>query len=458
MGKTLGERIRTARKELGYTQERLAGKDFTKGFISLVELDKAKPSLESLTILAARLNRPLTYFLEDRLESRRDIDVLINLGEGHLHCGQTKRAFEEFKEALRLSRDLDDPEREGTAWRHLGTAHRSCEDFQETHAALNQATLIFKRTNSPAELAYTYYELGRAYQQQRKFTQAIGAYRSSFEYWQEADMADASFELRLHVMLAAAYNSVGETNEARNYYEKAVSLAKKSTDLFLLGSTLLDVAQRCHERQEVTGALRHSTRSLELFQMYHNVQLVADVHNSIGIIYASDGKWDEALQHYQESLALRQRINDVQRQAYTYTELARYYYRRDDLEMARSYCNKSLELVEGLDDPVERARACFVRGLIERKQGSWEESVRLFHTSAETFDRYGIKADLAEVYSELGFLYAERGDTTRSNEYLGRSVVLFREAGFEADKMPRRPGESPGHREQTETLSSTQAR
>ncbi|MBI2874372.1 MAG: helix-turn-helix transcriptional regulator, partial [Firmicutes bacterium] len=74
---TLGERIKQVRKELAMTQEQLAGTDFTKGFISQVELNRINPSLKSLQLLAARLDRPVNFFLDDR-DSRRlkEIDLL----------------------------------------------------------------------------------------------------------------------------------------------------------------------------------------------------------------------------------------------------------------------------------------------------------------------------------------------------------------------------------------------
>ena len=51
----LGERIRQWRQQRGLTQEQLAGREFTKSFISLLERGRAKPSVNTLLILAQRL-------------------------------------------------------------------------------------------------------------------------------------------------------------------------------------------------------------------------------------------------------------------------------------------------------------------------------------------------------------------------------------------------------------------
>ena len=62
---TLGEKIRRMRKRLNMTQQELAGDDFTKSFISQLEKNEANPSLKSLQIIAQRLNKPVSFFLDD---------------------------------------------------------------------------------------------------------------------------------------------------------------------------------------------------------------------------------------------------------------------------------------------------------------------------------------------------------------------------------------------------------
>ncbi len=53
--KTLGERIRTLRKQRKLTLETCAGEQMTKGMLSLIENNKANPSMENLNYLAKRL-------------------------------------------------------------------------------------------------------------------------------------------------------------------------------------------------------------------------------------------------------------------------------------------------------------------------------------------------------------------------------------------------------------------
>ncbi|WAA12585.1 helix-turn-helix domain-containing protein [Fervidibacillus halotolerans] len=62
---TLGERIRTLRKKRGLTLEQLAGDALTKGMLSLIENNRSKPSMESLSYIAERLGVKVSELLED---------------------------------------------------------------------------------------------------------------------------------------------------------------------------------------------------------------------------------------------------------------------------------------------------------------------------------------------------------------------------------------------------------
>jgi len=62
----LGERIKHYRKERKLTLEQLAGTQMTKGMLSLIENNKARPSLENLEYIAAQLNISISDLLTDQ--------------------------------------------------------------------------------------------------------------------------------------------------------------------------------------------------------------------------------------------------------------------------------------------------------------------------------------------------------------------------------------------------------
>ena len=61
----LGEKILQTRKALGLSQRQLCGDTITRNMLSRIEHGMARPSMDTLRILAQRLDKPISYFLED---------------------------------------------------------------------------------------------------------------------------------------------------------------------------------------------------------------------------------------------------------------------------------------------------------------------------------------------------------------------------------------------------------
>lgn len=61
----LGEKIRSARLEAGLSQRQLCGEEITRNMLSLIEHGTARPSMKTLTLLAQRLGKPVSWFLEE---------------------------------------------------------------------------------------------------------------------------------------------------------------------------------------------------------------------------------------------------------------------------------------------------------------------------------------------------------------------------------------------------------
>lgn len=61
----LGERIKQARLAAGLSQRQLCGDTITRNMLSLIESGRARPSMDTLAYLAARLGKPMGFFLEE---------------------------------------------------------------------------------------------------------------------------------------------------------------------------------------------------------------------------------------------------------------------------------------------------------------------------------------------------------------------------------------------------------
>ena len=62
----LGEKIKALRLEKGLSQRQLCGEFMTRNMLSQIENGSARPSMDTLSYLAAQLEKPVSFFLEEQ--------------------------------------------------------------------------------------------------------------------------------------------------------------------------------------------------------------------------------------------------------------------------------------------------------------------------------------------------------------------------------------------------------
>ena len=146
---TLGERIRAARHERGFSQSQLAGTDLTKGFISQVESGLVRPSLKSLTLLANRLGKSLDYFLGDEpLSSTKRVTFHRLAAQAAAERGEWPAVRAEVESALP---HVAEPRERAKLMSLLAAADLAAGDHEQTFARVNQALAILDPATDAAD-------------------------------------------------------------------------------------------------------------------------------------------------------------------------------------------------------------------------------------------------------------------------------------------------------------------
>lgn len=105
----LGQRLKQARLELGLSQRQLCQDIITRNMLSQIENGSARPSMEVLRNLAARLGRPMSFFLEE--------DVVVSSNQTVMETARQSFAQKEYSavrntlEAYRAPDSVFDMER-----------------------------------------------------------------------------------------------------------------------------------------------------------------------------------------------------------------------------------------------------------------------------------------------------------------------------------------------------------
>lgn len=96
----LGERLKQARTEAGLSQRQLCGEEITRNMLSQIESGKARPSMQTLTYLAQKLGKPVSYFLEEETVASPNQQTMAAARQSHARgeyqlCMEQLQAYRE---------------------------------------------------------------------------------------------------------------------------------------------------------------------------------------------------------------------------------------------------------------------------------------------------------------------------------------------------------------------------
>jgi tetratricopeptide (TPR) repeat protein len=419
---TLGEKVRQARKGCGLTQRALAGSDLSESFVSMLEHDKVRPSLETLRLIAGRLGVPLSHLLDADPPPRRQVAVKLELGRALLRQHHFTEAMEAFQEAERALAAGSAPGE--AAFRiqiGLGQALTGLQQFDLAEVHLERGRTIADALGRPDLVARVASATGFLSLRKRDFPAARDAFTRGLTALRAAVPVDAEVEGVLLTNLGRTYSEMGLPAQALECYQAALDRLEPLGDVGALGLLHFNLGV-AHERQQTFDLARaHLEKAAVLFEAQENLKLLGTVKRSLGILLINRGKPQEGAAILQQSLALASQLADDVGRAQTLTELARASMLQGDLEEARRDAEEAIRLAVRMQDPAEAALGESVMAAICHKEGRLEEACNRYAYALAQFERLEMAGEVARISRDYAFLLLQRGEE-------GQAARLFAKA------------------------------
>ncbi len=435
---TLGNKLKKARLELHMTQEQLAGESFTKSYISQIERGKANPSLKALKILAARLGKPLAYFLGDVPQNRHQAMFLLALGEGHLEQSRHAEALECAQEAQQVAEILENPELLGGAERLQASVYLAQQDYTRAETHIRRALDAFEGEDLKDQVAESYLLLGQLHHRRGLHAKAVEAFKRAAQAYNEASVKDDLVRLRALVEQGNVYLRLQDDDLALDCFNEALGTVDKVRDDRSAAGLLLGLGILCRSRGEDDKALSYAFQALALFRRANAKHLLAAMYHHLGQLYGGRNQWDRASGYYEQSLVLSQSLGNRPAQAATLTAMANHWLAQGKLDQAQNLCERALGLLKEKRDPADQVGvATLTLARVKKAQGDADAAVSLFEKAIAVFEGAKlVRKELAQAYTELGRLLNERGDFARAAEHLSRAnEILMAQQNAAATKL-----------------------
>ena len=290
----MGIKIRELRTSRGITQAQLAGPDFSKGFISLLETGRTRISLRAAHILAARLGVEVTDLLAAPTADRQDLEFMLLRAEQELRGGNRDLAVDIAKKWAPKAGGILRARFQRLQARALIESTRS----QEAVKLLDEAVRAFRSLGAKEFVARTLYDQARAHARLGATGEAVNLALQAEQAIQRGDVIDRTLELEIHQFLAGEYWVLRDHASAQIRAERARAVAEDAADPMALAKMYQGLALTRYEEGDKEAALAYARKAVAAWEKLGEHEKLAETWNTLGWLFIQReqyGKAEEAL-------------------------------------------------------------------------------------------------------------------------------------------------------------------
>lgn len=426
--------VKQARIEAGMSLGQVAGGAVSRTAIYYVETGKARPSMETLRLIAERTGRPLDFFLSQpsTMEPRSTAgtsgpELLVAKGE--------------YRAAIAAARELldqrPDPELAARLRYLMANAHLQLAEPAEAQPLLTAARSYFERTGDVLMIAEC---LGReasgAYLAQQPGARALA--ERGLELCRSLTPVPKITEGRLLSVLGGVHATNQDWPAAIEAYEQAIAAGDVVQDLRRLSLMYSGLSLAYQEVGRLSDAAHYSRRALTIHETLDDTLSLARSENNLGCLLIKQGELTEAERHIRRSLELFETTKVEMGRAMVLTSLCELALARSDVMAAEHFATMALGLAERCAEPGSVADVHQWLGHVAAARGDDARVDAEFRLAL-----HGLEAlDAPERLSRCHLAYAEvlerRGDLADANDHLKQAIAGLRPSLISASSAEQR--------------------
>jgi tetratricopeptide (TPR) repeat protein len=192
-----------------------------------------------------------------------------------------------------------------------------------------------------------------------------------------------------------------------------------------------DLGLLCQDKGEWERAIEYYERSLAIDEKVGDEHGMAPSFNNLGNVYYRKGEWDQAIAYYERSLAIDEKMGDEHGISTTFNNLGEVYRAKGEWDQAIEYYERSLALRDRLGDEHGMSTTLNNLGAVYQVKGEWERAIKYHERSLALRERVGDEQGMATTFNNLGEVYRAKGEWDRAVEYYERSLALMEKVGDE---------------------------
>lgn len=415
------EVVRRARIESGLSMADLAGSDFSRHLVYLIETGRCRPSEATLRVIAERTGQPFQSFIKNAETHEEPEDPRTSALQG-LYARERFREVVEVGSAILESGDLSVRQRALVNF-CVGAAQTRSSQPREGAEKLEAARAEFVNSGEIllAAECLDWEGLARHYTQDQR---AIELLQQALSLCTRQVSGVGAVRARILTHIAAVHIDLEEWDEAIASCQAALEAAGPLRELALMARLYKDMSVALEESGRRGLALRYARKALAISQGRDDPDLAARVHNNLGLLLVRRGRFAEAMRHLELAAEACARAGTQAGRAHVLLSLAECATGSGDLDAANRWLQEALVTGKRLHEPLTLARAQELIGDICLIRNEWMEAVQYFEASLAELGRAGAKRRLVHLHRKVADAFEARDNPAAANRHLHEALDL----------------------------------
>jgi len=244
-----------------------------------------------------------------------------------------------------------------------------------------------------------------------------------------AKAEDDTIKVNALAQLASKLSSVNP-EQAKEYALKSLNLAKAlsfdggvAQGNYILGSAFYYIG-------DLKTAQKYFEKAGGLFKALHNEIRVAQCLNATGAVLVGQGKYQEGLIKYIESLKLKEKLNDKDGIASSYLNIGQVYAYQEQYTKCLEYYYKALKLSQEIGDKLSTSYALHNIGATYDVMGIQDSALVYYKNALKIKKELGDEHAIAYTLQNIGELYTNNDQLGQARTYLEESLRYFEKLGM----------------------------
>lgn len=181
---------------------------------------------------------------------------------------------------------------------------------------------------------------------------------------------------------------------------------------------------------ELDLALEYHQQSLKIKEELNDKHGTAVSLNNIGLVFWSKGDLNHALEYYQQSLEVSKLLGYQRSTASVLTNLGNTYTKMGDLDKALECQKRSLAIREEMEYNHDIVTTLINLGVVFQLKGDLNQAQNYYQKSFEMADELGLPRDIALAINNLGTVCELKGELGAALDHFQRSYAIYEELGI----------------------------